>query len=89
MLRERVSLVSSDIRSSDVIKLIEEDIDRTPSIEPADAELWKLRLSRKSNQSNSVNDIRESLLGGAAASNSCTEEERAEFTNIYSKGNMG
>ena len=78
MLRERVSYVSSELRSSDVMKLVEEDIERSASLDEVSAAVWKERLSRKS-----AGDMHESLLGsGHAKADILDEEEVKENLNM-------
>ena len=74
MIRERVSLVSSDVRSTDVMKLIDEDYRNSTS--DYDYSVWRDRLSRKSDIKS--DNIRESLIAKELNVRSTSFDEKAE-----------
>jgi hypothetical protein len=80
MIRERVSLVSSDVRSTDVMKLIDEDYRNSTS--DYDYSVWRDRLSRKSDIKS--DNIRESLIAKELNARSTSFDEKAkEALDMY------
>ena len=80
MIRERVSLVSSDVRSTDVMKLIDKDYRNSTS--DYDYSVWRDRLSRKSDIKS--DNIRESLIAKELNLRSTSFDEKAkEALDMY------